>query len=73
MDLKFKVFCTFKIDWDLSGLTDEIDFTVNQKDSISREELLSKIKDCHGLITNPRCRIDKEVLDAAGDRLKVSN
>lgn len=71
MSTKFKVYCTYKNDWDFSDLKDQIDIRVNQKDQLSREELLSELKGCHGIITNPRVRLDKEALDAAGDQLKV--
>ena len=71
METKFKVYCTYKNDWDLSELNNEIDITINQQEILPRDELLSQVKGCHGLITNPRCRIDKEVLDAAGSQLKV--
>lgn len=68
---KFKVYCTYKNDWDLGELKEHCDVRINQNETLSRDELLSEVKGCHGLITNPRCRIDKEVLDAAGNELKV--
>lgn len=72
MSNKFKVYCTYKNDWDLNELSREIDFRANQNEILPREELLREVKNCDGLITNPRCRIDKEVLESAGSKLKVN-
>ena len=69
---KFKVFCSYKNDWELNEFDlDQVDVTINPSEYLSRDDLLREVKGCHGLITYPRCRIDKEVLDAAGDQLKV--
>ena len=68
---KFKVFCTFKYNWNMADLPN-IDLKVNPGDSLPREELLKEIKGCHGLICNPRsCKIDAELLDSAGEQLIV--
>ena len=39
--------------------------------AISRNELLKMVVNCHGLICLISDRIDKEVIDAAGDSLRV--
>jgi lactate dehydrogenase-like 2-hydroxyacid dehydrogenase len=68
---KFKVYCTFKFNWDISAF-ENIDLKVNPGNSLPREDLLRDIKGCHGLICNPRsCKIDAEALDAAGEQLIV--
>lgn len=72
MSVKYKVYCTYANDWDIGDLNEEIEFKSNPNKILTREELLCEIKGCHGIVSNPKCpRIDAEVLDAAGNQLKV--
>lgn len=64
---KFKVFCTFDNDWDLS----EWNIEFRKRNITSRDELLGEIKGCHGIVVYSLITVDKNLLDAAGDQLKV--
>jgi lactate dehydrogenase-like 2-hydroxyacid dehydrogenase len=70
--IKLKIYCTFKYDWNLSGLSENIEFYTKKNEMQTKEEFLNEIKGCHGIICNARSfRIDAEVLNAAGNQLKV--
>lgn len=68
---KVKIYCTYKTKIDLDN-ADKYNVIINDKALLSREEFLSQIKGCHGIMSNPRApRIDAEALDSAGNQLKV--
>lgn len=48
-----------------------VDLILNREASLRRETLLESVKNCDALLCSLRERIDKQVLDAAGDKLKV--
>ena len=49
----------------------KINLAMNESNTISRNEFLAQVKDCHGIICTPLQKIDKELLDAAGKQLKA--
>jgi lactate dehydrogenase-like 2-hydroxyacid dehydrogenase len=51
--------------------SNKIDFTINDQLPLSRNKLLESVKDCDGIFCTLNDKIDKEVLDHAGDKLKV--
>lgn len=66
---RFKVYSTYRNEWNLDKK--EFDLRVNQNHTLAREELLKEVKGCDAIITSPRFPLDKEVIEAAGDQLKV--
>ena len=49
----------------------KIDFTINDELPLSRNKLLESVKDCDAIFCTLNDKIDKEVLDHAGNKLKV--
>lgn len=74
-DKKLKIFSTLEIPSDclpiFDNYKDVFDFEMNDSVITERSDLLFKIKDCNVLICSPSSKIDKEVLDSAGNSLKV--
>ena len=72
---KFKVFVTQPIPAEAVSilLNDKaIDLHVNQTTPLSRCELLECVRDCDALFCTLNEKVDKELLDAGKERLKVS-
>jgi glyoxylate reductase len=70
--MKQKVFVTHKLPGkELDRLRKDFEVEVWPEKDISRKDLLKKVKGVDGIISLLTERIDKEVLDAAGENLKV--
>lgn len=74
MNAKFGIYTTFKLDNNLiEPLEKSGKFEIEQNPSISvdRDTLKLKINGKHGIICNSYQKIDKEILDCAGDNFKL--
>lgn len=74
LKMKIRVFVTLPFE-SKEGLeilhSSNFDIVINQELPLSREKLLREVRGCHGLICFPCDQIDKELIDFAGDQLKV--
>ena len=70
---KLKVFVTQPIPREALDImvTNNLDCVINQTTPLSREKLINSVKDCDALFCTLNEKIDKELLDQAGTRLKV--
>ena len=70
---QYKVFVTQPIPKEASDimLENKIELVINNTTPLSREKLIDSTKNCDALFCTLNEKIDKELLDKAGEKLKV--